>query len=71
MGSFYKHMKKTINDMDKVLLILTIILFIFGLLNIVTASSRAVVLRYNTSLYNFFYKQLINLLVGSVLSILS
>ena len=70
MGSFYKHMKKTINDMDKVLLILTIILFIFGLLNIVTASSRAVVLRYNTSLYNFFYKQLINLLVGSALSII-
>lgn len=70
MHSFYKHMKKTINDMDKVLLTLTVILFIFGLLNIVTASSRAVVLRYNTSLYSFFYKQSLNLIVGLILSII-
>lgn len=70
MHSFYKHMRKTINDMDKVLLILTIVMFIFGLLNIVTASSRAVVLRYNTSLYSFFYKQSLNLIVGAFLSVI-
>lgn len=58
--------KKNLKDMDKVLLIVTIFMFIFGLLNIVTASSRSVVLRYNTSLYNFFYKQLINLIAGTI-----
>lgn len=70
MESVYKKIKKTINDMDKVLLAITIILFIFGLLNIVTASSRAVVLRYNTSLYSFFYKQSLNLIIGTIISIL-
>lgn len=69
MRAFYKNMKKAINDMDKVLLTLTIILFVFGLLNIVTASSRAVVLRYNTSLYSFFYKQAFNLIIGLIGSI--
>lgn len=70
MGTFYKNLKKLINDMDKVLLFVTTILFIFGLLNIVTASSRAVVLRYNTSLYNFFYKQALNLIAGLILSLI-
>lgn len=70
MGAFYKNIKKAINDMDKVLLVVTSILFIFGLLNIVTASSRAVVLRYNTSLYSFFYKQAFNLIVGLICSII-
>lgn len=70
MGTLYKSLKKLVNDMDKVLLFVTTILFIFGLLNIVTASSRAVVLRYNTSLYNFFYKQALNLIAGLILSLI-
>lgn len=69
MTTFYKKLKKLINDMDKVLFLVTTILFVFGLLNIVTASSRAVVLRYNTSLYNFFYKQALNLVAGVIISL--
>lgn len=64
-----KKIKQTINDMDKVLLITTIGLFVFGLLNIVTASSKAAVLRYNISLYSYFYKQLISLLLGLIVAI--
>lgn len=67
MKQLFRNLKKNINDMDKVLLAVTVILFVFGLLNIVTASSRAVVLRYNTSLYNFFYKQLLHLMLGFIL----
>ncbi|MDD3453068.1 MAG: FtsW/RodA/SpoVE family cell cycle protein [Bacilli bacterium] len=63
-----KYIKQAIKDMDKVLLIVTIALFVFGLLNIVTASSKAAVVRYNTSLYNYFYKQLISIFLGIVAS---
>lgn len=59
-----RNLKKHLSDMDVPLLIVTIILFIFGLLNIVNASSQAVVIRYGTNLYNYFYKQLLNLLIG-------
>ena len=58
-----KKLKNTLKDMDKVLLICTIILFVFGLLNIVTASSQVAVLKYNTSLYNYFLNKLQYLLV--------
>ena len=61
-----KKLKNTLKDMDKVLLICTIILFVFGLLNIVTASSQVAVLKYNTSLYNYFFKQAA-ILIGSVI----
>lgn len=59
-----KAINKTLKDMDKVLLFFTTVLFIFGLFNIVTASSRAAVIRYNTSLYSYFFKQLIALTLG-------
>jgi cell division protein FtsW len=65
-------MKKVINtikDMDKILLTVSIILFVFGLFNIVTASSQVSVLRYNQSLYNYFYKQLFTLVLGLILTI--
>lgn len=61
-----KILKKTLNDMDKILLIMTTVLFIFGLFNIVTASSRAAVIRYNTSLYNYFFKQLASIILGFI-----
>ena len=70
MKQWFHNLKKNINDMDKVLLAVTIFLFVFGLLNIVTASSRAVVLRYNTSLYNFFYKQAFNLTLGAIVAMI-
>lgn len=70
VGEKMKELKKFVLDMDMPLLIITIILFVFGLLNIVNASSQAVVIRYGTNLYNFFYKQLINLLIGSFAAII-
>lgn len=59
-----KVINKTLKDMDKILLIFTTLLFIFGLFNIVTASSRAAVIRYNTSLYSYFFKQLLSIILG-------
>ncbi len=68
-------MKKTVRsifqlvaDMDKGLLISTIILFSFGLLNIVTASSSEATAN-NTSLYYFFYQQLKMIFLGVVAGI--
>lgn len=65
-----KVINKTLKDMDKVLLIITALLFIFGLFNIVTASSRAAVIRYNTSLYSYFFKQLISIIIGIIATII-
>ena len=64
-----KVLNKTLKDMDKILLVFTTLLFIFGLFNIVTASSRAAVIRYNTSLYSYFFKQLISIILGIVATI--
>ena len=41
---------KLLKDLDKPLLIASMALFIFGLLNIVTASSRAAVVNYDVSI---------------------
>ena len=57
------------NDMDKPLLYLTIILFIFGLFNIVTASSSEAVIRYEKSLFYYFFRQLIMIILGLIASI--
>ena len=62
-----KKFRDLIRDMDKPLFLVTTALFVFGLLNIVTASSQASVLKYNASLYGFFYKQLLFLLSGFVI----
>lgn len=65
-----KSIRKLILDMDVILLVVAIILFVFGLLNIVNASSQAVVIRFNTSLYNFFYKQLAAIVLGLFVTII-
>lgn len=58
---------KTLKDMDKVILIVTIGLFVFGLFNIVTASSQVTALRYHHSnLYKFFIQQLVWGMVGLI-----
>ncbi len=62
--------KNNIKNCDKVLLTLTLIMFIFGLLNIVTASSREAVVRYDASLYHYFYRQLLILLFAFTSSII-
>lgn len=64
-----KKLKTNFKDMDKTLLIVSLLLFVFGLLNIVNASSKAVVLRYNTSLYEYFYKQGFFLIIGFILTL--
>ena len=58
--------RKILHDMDKPLLIISIIFFAFGLLNIVTASSRAAVVNYDVSIYYYFFRQLIFIIVGLV-----
>lgn len=63
-----KRTKKIIKNIDKPLLILSIIMFSFGLLNILNASSREAVVRYEVSMYHYFIKQLIMLIIGLVLS---
>ena len=57
---------KLLKDLDKPLLIASMALFIFGLLNIVTASSRAAVVNYDVSIYYYFYRQLIFIILGLI-----
>ena len=56
------------NDMDKTLLYVSIFLFVFGLFNIVTASSSEAVMRYEQSLFYYFFRQLAMILAGVFLS---
>ncbi|MBO6195500.1 MAG: FtsW/RodA/SpoVE family cell cycle protein [Bacilli bacterium] len=61
-------MSKLFNKMDKILLILTIIMFVFGLFMILDASSMKSFLEYGTNT-KFFSKQLIILIVSLFASI--
>lgn len=65
-----KGLSRAIKNMDKPLFVFTGILFLFGLLNIVSASSQVAVLKYHrTSLYIYFYRQLITIAVGLVIGL--
>ena len=55
--------------MDKPLLFITLALFIFGLFNIVTASSSEAVIRYEKSLFYYFFRQLFMIVVGLIISL--
>ena len=59
-----KKTKRFISNMDVPLLIASLVLFVFGLLNIVNASSQAVAIRYGTGIYYYFYRQLIFIIAG-------
>ena len=63
-----KGISKQIRKMDITLLIITALLFLFGLLNIVSASSQTAVLRYNADLYSYFYRQAIYIIIGVIIS---
>ena len=63
-----KNIKNLVKNMDKLLLIISIVMFSFGLLNILNASSREAVVRYEVSMYHYFIRQLIMLVIGIVLS---
>ena len=56
-------------DMDKTLLYISLILFIFGLFNIVTASSSEAVIRYEQSLFYYFFRQLVMIISGLILGL--
>ena len=62
-------LNKALRYSDKILLISTALLFVFGLLNIVSASSQTAVIKYNSTLYSYFYRQLITIVLGVVLGI--
>jgi len=62
--------RKILKDLDKPLLIITIVGFIFGLLTIVTASSRAAVVNYDVSIYYYFFKQLTFIMVGLIVALI-
>lgn len=56
------------HDMDKQLLYITAFLFIFGLFNIVTASSSEAVIRYEQNLFYYFFRQLFMILIGTFIA---
>ena len=60
--------KKAYRDMDKILFFSTAILFIFGLFNILTASSREAVVNNNVTITYYFRKQLIALAISFVIA---
>jgi len=61
-----KNIKRTIRDMDKTLLFVSLILIIFGTLNIVTASSREAAVNLDESIYYYFYRHMIILFASLV-----
>lgn len=67
MNVVLKKLKDIFSSMDKPLLFVTIFLFLFGLFNIVTASSREAI-NNEVTLYYYFYKHIFMLLIGVILS---
>ena len=67
MKSVIKQVRKNFRDMDKPLFFATVAMFIFGLLSIVSASSREAVVRYGSTLYHYFWRQSAMLVIGLVL----
>lgn len=65
----WEMVKNIIKNMNGVLLFLTTLMFIYGLFNIVTASSREAEVMYNVSHYYYFFRQLKMLLLGVIGSI--
>ena len=63
-------MKRIFSKMDKPLLFVTIVFFLFGLLMILSASSMESYIRYENSPYNYFYRQGAFLILGLIASIL-
>ena len=61
-----KSLKKTFMDMDKVLLFTTLILIVFGTLNIVTASSREAVINNDQSVFYYFYRHSVMLFLSLI-----
>ena len=58
-----KRLLRVYRDMDKTILFTTLILTVFGTLNIVTASSREAVLNTNSGMFYYFYKHIFILIL--------
>ena len=57
---------RTFSDMDKVLFFTSLILIVFGSLNIVTASSREAVVNADANMFYYFFKHVIILMISLV-----
>ena len=64
----YTELKNAYKDMDKVLFFVAFLLFVFGLINILTASSREAVVNNGVTMTYYFRKQLIALAVAFLLA---
>ena len=60
-------MKKLFSKMDKPLLLVAIVFFVFGLVMVLSASSMESYMRYGYGPYHYFYRQAIFMLLGSIL----
>ena len=63
-------MKKIIKYIDKPLLVVTLILFIFGLIMVFSASNVTAYMTHAVSPYNYFIKQGVFLLIGLLLALI-
>ena len=61
---------RKVKYMDKLLFFVTIIMSLYGLFNIVTASSREAVTNLDKSIFYYFYRHLFVLLIGFVFSVI-
>ena len=59
-------MKKIIKYMDKPLFLITVLLFIMGLIMIFSASNVTAYMSHAVSPYNYFLKQGVILIIGAV-----
>jgi len=66
MKQHIKQIKKNIKDLDKWLLLVVAIMVLYGLFNILTASSRESVVKYNNSLYYYFEQHGFMLIVAFI-----
>ena len=64
--SLLKRIQTVYRDMDKTILFVSLLLIIFGTLNIVTASSREAAVNLDTNIYYFFFKHLIILFISLI-----
>lgn len=63
-------MKKIFQNLDKPLLIVSVLLFVFGLIMVFSASNVTAFMSYDASPYNFFIKQGLFLIAGLLVSLI-
>ena len=63
-------MKKIIKYIDKPLLIVSVLLFIIGLIMVFSASNVTAYMSHEVSPYNYFIKQAVFLLVGTIMALI-